>query len=139
MKTPREILFQRHEPAAKKLEVVRQSVLRRELPGGARTTASRLSIGQILWEQLIFPCRRTWMGLAAVWVAILVFLFQSEPPKMNSYAPKMSGVEQADTVFSRQRQIFAELNQASEPLIAEPPKPRSPRPRSQRHPEHLIG
>jgi len=70
MKTPREILLERHQVADGKLDAIRRQVLQSELktePPGAATPTPWLAV---LWQQLIWPCRRAWMGLAAAWVVI---------------------------------------------------------------------
>lgn len=91
MKTPREILLARHKAADTKLDAVRHTVVaelnaktpRREdarFEVAARESASpprvfaplRLCVEKV-WLELLWPCRRTWSALAAVWLAVLVF------------------------------------------------------------------
>lgn len=80
MKTPREILLARHRAAEPKLDALRQAALatvrdRRATSDEAREW--RLSgvaaiVFHTLWRELIFPCRRVWTGLAAVWILLFV-------------------------------------------------------------------
>lgn len=75
MKTPRDILLGRHQAAEVKLDGIRRDVLAAEL-GTARAPAEdhrgpATNWLAVLWLQLVWPARRTWLGLAAVWVCIL--------------------------------------------------------------------
>ena len=81
MKTPREILFQRHQSAAPKLDAIRREVVkvaadvnRRKQPVRELTFAATLANAiRLSFRELIWPCRRTWTALAAVWVLIFIF------------------------------------------------------------------
>src|SRR5262245_10457692 len=73
MKTPRELLFKRHEAASEKLDALRKNVLAREW-GNAKADARPwpVRIPLKLWFELIRPAPRIWAGFAAVWIAIIV-------------------------------------------------------------------
>ncbi len=71
MKTLREILLARHQAAAPKLDEIRRAIVAGLRPSPPRE--SGIPFALILWRELIWPCRRTWAGLAAAWLAILVF------------------------------------------------------------------
>lgn len=79
MKTPRDILFARHEAAAPKLDAIRRTVVDELNNQGAKTqsqtgtlVASLLGCSNKLWLELVWPCRRIWIGLAAVWVLLII-------------------------------------------------------------------
>lgn len=71
MKTPREILLARHQGAETKLDDIRRAVVADLRPSPPREPEIPFLLK--LWRELIWPCRRTWAGLAAAWLAILVF------------------------------------------------------------------
>src|ERR1017187_810404 len=82
MKTPRDILFARHQAAMPKLDVIRRDVLTElnnkdaKAQSWADCLASWcLGCSKQLWLELIFPCRRIWSGLAAVWVLLFIVNF----------------------------------------------------------------
>ncbi|HEY5232751.1 MAG TPA: hypothetical protein VIK35_04375 [Verrucomicrobiae bacterium] len=142
MKTPREILFARHENVEPKLDAIR-----REIVG----QASRLSpfekeksetgatpVLLLLWRELIFPCRRIWTGLAAVWILIFAVNFsQRDPAEMMARKSPAPSPEMI-LAFRQQEKLLAELIGSNEPRIAEPQKSFSPRPSSERRFETLM-
>lgn len=60
MKTPRELLLGRHESAVPRLDKIRHAMSE---PGR--------SISRKLWEELILPVRRAWIGMAAAWMVVI--------------------------------------------------------------------
>ena len=89
MKTPREILLARHKTVEPKLDGIRRSVVAEFNAKTQRSEGAKIHAAQVdeslgvfaslrlcvekLFRELIWPCRRTWAGLAAAWLAILVF------------------------------------------------------------------
>lgn len=90
MKTPREILLDRHRKAEARLDAIRERILATELPVEADSRSLPLDhsfslavAGMKLWQELILPCRRIWCGLAAVWLVIAVMNVTSkDSPKI---------------------------------------------------------
>ena len=80
MKTPKEILLETHQVMTPRLDKLREDVLAVEL-GQANSPISPkrrnifAAIPLKLWNELIWPSRRAWAGLAAVWVALAVVHF----------------------------------------------------------------
>ena len=74
MKTPREIFLDRHRSAEPSLDEIRQRVVADLTPHVPRPFVGVMTL---LWTELVLPCRRVWIGLAAVWVVILVLDFES--------------------------------------------------------------
>jgi hypothetical protein len=67
MKTPREILLQRHQPVEPKLDAVRQNALASlERPGIAQS-----------WREFVFSMRWHLAGMSAVWIAVLLLNLDS--------------------------------------------------------------
>jgi hypothetical protein len=69
MKTPKEILLQRHQTIEPKLNAVRQNVL---------ATLSKPGVAQS-WREFILAARWHLAGLSAVWMAVLFLNFDSAP------------------------------------------------------------
>ena len=145
MKTPRDILFSRHQSAAPKLNAIRREVVA-ELNHQGTKTQSRtenlvswcLGGSNKLWLELVWPCRRIWTGLAAVWILIIaVNLSQRDPAEMMARKSPPPSPEMILT-FRQQEMLLAELIGPNEPRIAEPPKTFTPRPSSERRFETLT-
>jgi hypothetical protein len=149
MKTPREILFARHQAAAPKLDAIRHDVVNAEFKAGQ---ASRLSpsgrikrsepgampVLRLLWRELIFPSRWIWTGLAAVWVLIFVFDFSQRDPSelMARKSPPLS--PEMILTFRQQERLLTELIGPDEPQAVGLPKPLLPQPRSEGRIEVLM-
>ena len=139
MKTPRDILLAQHRAAGPQLDAIRRAVVAEELnnqgtkePSWALNFVSLFLRGsKTLWRELILPSRRTWSGLAAVWLLIVaVNVLQREP----ATAGKFSSASSAPTMMSFREQqrwmneLFADRTVATD---AEPPKTFSPKPRTE--------
>jgi len=147
MKTPREILLARHQVAETKLDQIRHEAVRvsaevnrRSLPVREFTfAATAFRAFAIPLRELIWPCRRTWAVLAAVWVAILAFnLTQTE--RIQTVAEKSTtspaGIHLA---FLERQRLLAEIIGPTPPASpAEPPRRPNPQPRSERRPTLMM-
>jgi hypothetical protein len=133
MKTPREILLERQLAVAPKLDAIRNQVVwegRRAAVPKFRV-ADTATLPGMIWRELILPSRRIWAGLAAIWILIAaanVSMRNGSPiaAAMSSPAPE------AISSFRQQERILAELIGQNDLRVAEPPKPHSPRPSSER-------
>jgi hypothetical protein len=135
MKTPREILLNRHRSAGPKLDAVRETALAASFPG-AKRNANRSSevrapfairVVQILWRELFLPCRGIWAGLAAVWMVILVLNLpaggkNSQPARAASPPDHL-----ALAVLREQKEMLAQFVEPIVPLPAVRPKTPGPR------------
>jgi hypothetical protein len=72
MKTPREILLERHRAATPELDAIRRGIVDAKF--------RRRNLTTMIWQELIQPGRRIWSGLAAAWVLILVINFAERDP-----------------------------------------------------------
>ncbi len=139
MKTPREILLQRHQAADAKLNQIRRAVIA-QMAKPSVTRAEWLPLRALLtlWRELIWPCRQTWAGLAAVWVVLLTLQLASRDPtavvtrKTPPPSPEML------MVLRQQKLLLAELVERPESRAADRPKVVPPRPRSERREEMWI-
>jgi hypothetical protein len=144
MKTPREILLNRHRSAAPKLDAIRREVVKvaadvnrrkqtvRELTFAATlANAIRLSFLELVW-----PCRRIWTGLAAAWILIFAvnFSMRDPSPAITRKSPPAS-----EMIFAwlQQQRLMAELNGLPAPRDTEQQKIFRPRPRTE-HTEILA-
>jgi hypothetical protein len=89
------------------------------------------------WLQLIWPCRRIWAGLAAVWVLLLVTNVSMRDSLQITIA-KTSPTPEMISSFQQQEKILAELIGPAETRVSRPPKPSLPRPSSERRFEILA-
>ena len=103
MKTPRDILFDRHRAAVPLLDSIRAEVVSRLSPRDSVPRGSLfLAAARKLWEELVWPCRRAWAGFAVVWLALLG-VHLATPRTVVKTAPL------AASAFEQRRQFLAEF------------------------------
>ncbi|HEY1718403.1 MAG TPA: hypothetical protein VGH42_08955 [Verrucomicrobiae bacterium] len=145
MKTPRDILFARHQTAAPKLDAIRCEVVAGLNHQGTKTQRETINLvswclggSNKLWLELIWPCRRIWTGLVTIWILIFVVNFsqQDKSELMARKTPPPS--PEMILAFRQQERLLAELIGPDETRVAEPPKIFSPRPSSERRFETLM-
>ena len=136
MKTPRDILLAQHRAAGPKLDAIRRALVADKLnrqdtkaqSWAAVFVSSCLRGSNVFWHELILPSRRTWAGLAAVWLLIVAVNFAQREPapagKISSAPAMMSFREQQRWM----NELFADRTTATD---AEPPKTFSPKPRTE--------
>lgn len=133
MKTPRDILLERHRAADPKLDAIRREVVwegRRAAVPKFRV-ADTATLPVLIWRELIIPSRRIWAGLAATWILIFVFNFaQRDPAELMARKTPPPSPEMILT-FRQQERLLAELIGPNEPQAVAPPKPFLPQPRSE--------
>jgi len=133
MKTPRDILFNRHKSADAKLDQIRHEVVSKLVsPIVPQKSSLPLRALLKLWHELIWPCRRTWATLAAAWLLMLgVNVSLSDPGQIALANPSPSrGMMMA---WQQQERLLAELSEPHKTrAVTPPPKPAVPQPRSER-------
>jgi len=145
MKTPREILFARHQSAAPKLDAIRCEVVAGLNHQGTKAKSGATHLVSLclggfnkIWLELVWPCRRIWAGLAAVWILIFAVNFsQRDPSELMARKTPPPSPEMILT-FRQQDILLAELIGQNETQAAEPPKTFSPRPSSERRFETMA-
>lgn len=131
MKTPREILLGQHQAASAKLDEVRQAVVAELTPQPAREPGVPFALK--IWRELVWPCRRTWAGLGAVWVAILVFNSAQSERSQVVLAVVATSPGEMRLALQEQRRVLDELIGSPKPVQpAEPPRRPNNQPRSER-------
>ena len=177
MKTPRELILERHQPAEAKLKAIRAEDLAactrsapvsssdrepsrlavyRNTPGRSGSQNNRERWGPLragtargpgdlrqlwrelwiaavrFWQEALWPWRRAWVGMAATWVAILVFgLATGETPRTASSQPPQTD-PQVLALLQEQKQLLTQLlGPGAPPLVS---RLRTPGPRSELEP-----
>lgn len=139
MKTPREILLECHRPAEPKLDGVRRQALvvkvtsaRAERISTGRDAQWRLGVGlQQAWMQLIWPSRRAWAGLAALWLVVLAENLEQSTAVPTAAVARSESVRELAQGLEEQRRLLTELLEGAKTAAPVPahlmPKPRSER------------
>ena len=147
MKTPREILLARHQTAEAKLDRIRRDAVRVAADVNRRSARVReftfaatvLRTLAVPFRELIWPCRRTWAGLAAVWVALLVFNLTQAERGQTVAAEAATSPGGMRLTFLEQQRLLDELIGPPPPTSpAEPPQRPNPQPRSERRTTLLL-
>lgn len=112
MKTPRDLLLERHHAAQPRLNALRRAVVAEHVGGPAlEPDVPPPDFFSRLWEELFWSCRRAWVGLATVWIVILgLQLATREPVESKAAAARPEVASSAvQMVLREQRQLRAEL------------------------------
>lgn len=121
MKTPRQILFERHADAQASLDALRQSVV-------APMRQRRRPWRELLWQELVLPIRTLLAGLSIAWALILALHLTSRGPSTERvpHALPPSFVRE----IAAQQRILTALLGLRPAEAPEPAEPRSERPPS---------
>ena len=139
MKTPRELLLERHQATMPKLDAIRREVVevaadvnRRKQSVRELTFAATLAKTiRLSFLELVWPCRRTWAALAAVWMALFIFNV-SQRDQAELAARKLPPPSpEAIMAWRQQERLLAELIGPSAPGDAEQRKIFLPKPRTE--------
>jgi hypothetical protein len=127
MKTPRDVLLERHRAADAKLNAIREAAL----AGMPKKSSSSVSAPPRFLD-LLFPVRWHLTGIAAAWVIVAVLnidysaVHETMKPKLYSSSPQELMVALAEN----RRQVL-ELIEASPPEPTISPRSTAPRRRSE--------
>jgi hypothetical protein len=142
MKTPREILFERHQAAEPKLDAIRRTaVATLGDPGSAKAgDSSAVTDGGGSWREFLLSLRWHLAGMSAVWlVIVLLNLNVGHSVSLASAVPagKIPSAQIILASLRENRRELLETIQSSESREARPPKLFPVQPRSERFPETL--
>jgi anti-sigma factor RsiW len=99
--------------------------------GGAHGAARPTWAFREWWRDVVWPCRRVWAGLAAVWVLILAGNVALREPSSAFAAKSAPAAREMIMAFKDQQMILSELlADHAAPREAEPQKVFSPKPRT---------
>ena len=133
MKTPRQILFERHADAQASLDALRQSVV-------APMRQRRRPWRELLWQELVLPLRPLLAGLSVAWALILALHLTARGPATEPRTQPLPPSIAREAVA--QQRILTSLLGLRPTESAEPPQPRSERPPSgnlhRRHTKPLL-
>ena len=138
MKTPREILFQRHQAAEPKLDAIREtavSVGMTVAPNPPAVTDRRYH-----WREFLFSLRWHLAGMSAVWLVIVLLNLNIGHATSLASAPreKIPSAQIIMASLRENRRELLEMIQPSESRGARPTKLFPSQPRSQRPDETLT-
>ena len=129
MKTPREVLLARHRGIEPKLEQMWPSVAAICDRRGSREVGAHRAPLQLLWRELIWPCRRVWAGLACAWTLIIVVhVASSEPTTRDTGKSEPPSREEMQALVEQRRMLAQLIEPSPEPVDKHksiPPGPRS--------------
>jgi len=138
MKTPRDILLERHQATAPKLDAIRREALnvaadvnRRKQPVRELTFAATLANAiRLSFLELVWPCRRIWIGLTAVWILLFIVNVSQRDGSQTVTAKSGPSPEMIMTLKDQQKILAELLTDHSVPHDTErqtifPPKPRT--------------
>jgi hypothetical protein len=139
MKTPREILFERHRKAEPKLDAVRRKALAALPAAGSVNNAhfntpgafhrARAVLGKA-WLELIWPSRRAWAGMAVLWLVVMAANLEMKATT-NVPAARSAHTRELARAFEERQRLLAELLLPASPPPATPARS-DPGPRSER-------
>jgi hypothetical protein len=140
MKTPREILLERHQTTESKLDAIRENVVAR-LSERENKRASNVRPWAFAWLDLFHVPRWAWGSLAAAWLVIgALNIASSDVPSASvsvAQVPAKRSPEMRQALLEQKR-LFAELvGTLSAPADAEAPR-FVPRPRSEVRPQLVF-
>ena len=116
------------------------AVLAAAAPAARRPLLKELS--RNIWRELIWPCRRAWVGLAALWLVLAAVNLRLSDHPMQLAGGGSSSASAMMQSWEEQTRILAELTQP--PVVFSPPvnTPAAPpdpaRPRSERKQDWQI-
>ena len=128
MKTPLEVILERHHAVEAKLKAIRAEDLAAEARGQPQASCGLAAVAQKFWLEALWPWRRVWAGVAATWVTILgLTLATAAKPGRASVKLPQPGPEVL-AVLQQQEQLMTQLLGVETP--PPPSHPRTPGPRS---------
>jgi len=136
MKTPHDLLLARHETVRSKLDALRRQVIAKLAPGSDAEEPTRPGFMAQLWAELFWSCRRIWIGLACVWVFILVLhsIGAPTPAPGTARTARPPTTAELRLALTAQARLRAELFGSEPRPHARTSQPQMPGPRS----EHSI-
>jgi hypothetical protein len=135
MKTPRELLMERHRSIEPRLSAIRQQVLHNlaDAESQVRETGMPATRSRFAgWFEVLRPFRFNLAGLG--FACLLIVAFRVATPETSNPVIAKTAAPSGDMLAALQekRRLYAELIEQSPAHDAEPPKPIFPKPRSER-------
>jgi hypothetical protein len=90
-------------------------------------------------SELFWPCRQAWIGMAAIWLLLLVINSGLNNGKKTQFAGRPEAVLAMLQAMQEQKQLLTELIPPTSKQPAEPPRRNQPQPRSETQAFSVIG
>ena len=140
MKTPREILLERHQTARPKLDEIREKVVwegRRAAVPKSRV-ADTATLPVLSWREFIFSLRWHLAGMGAAWLLILLLNLNVGPSTTLVSVVPAAKIPPPQIILASLRENRRELLQLLQPAESREVRPPKLFPRSERHEEILT-
>jgi hypothetical protein len=140
MKTPREILFQRHQAAEPKLDEIREKVVWE----GRRATVPKYGVADtatlpaLRWREFFFSLRWHLAGMGAAWLLIILLNLNVGPSTTLASVVPVAKIPPPQIILASLRENRRELLQLLQPAESREVRPPKLFPRSERRDEILI-
>jgi hypothetical protein len=139
MKTPRDLLLARHQTAVPQLDAIRREVVAGlNQPDTKEQSPPNILVGWFLgasntfWQEVVWPCRRIWTGLATVWILIFIINFTQHDSPGNATGKSAQSGDVLMSLQVQQRWVAELLADRLAPPEADRPRNSTPKPRTQR-------
>lgn len=111
MKTPREVVLSHYRNVDSKLERMWPTMVAacRPGPSASRECDRRGAPLQLVWRELIWPCRRIWAGLACAWALIIATNLATSQPAMPLTGRTAPPSREEMQALAEQRRMLAQL------------------------------
>ena len=127
------------EPTQATRERWRKALQAARQESGRLSNRERKNFVRAFWFELIWPARRTWAGLATVWVALAIFHFGQADRDKVAVAKSNPPAAEWRIVYAEQKRVLGEiLGSSSAAAPVEPPRRNSNQPRSERRVQFLL-
>ena len=135
MKSPREILLERHQHASLRLDGIRRRAVA-SLEAGSDPAPSRPGWLRVLWTELFVPGRSAWAALATCWLAILVLNLDATRPPATLAASPTSTLSPAMLSLAREQRRLLDFETPAASDQEASPAQKFPSPRTEARPYH---
>src|SRR6266481_938030 len=113
MKTPRELLFERHRAAEPKLDTLRQKTVSRLAKAPAVNSRTRPSAPRSSWRDLLLSLRWHLAGMSAAWLVVLMLNIDHSPSPAAAVAKQnIPSPQQLLTALRENRRQVLEMTGA---------------------------
>ena len=138
MKSPRDLLLEKHQRTEAKLDAIRQRVLLADSCEESVPAPRSLSFVNLIWEDLFLPSRRWWAVLGAAWCLILAArLPLAGETDVRRVEVRPSAADEAAVSVQWGHLMRADLTWIDSPSPARPAAIAPPRPRGQNS-RHIV-
>jgi hypothetical protein len=140
MKTPRDILFNRHQAVQPKLDAIRKTVIwegrRAAVPKYGVADTATLPV--LSWREFFFSLRWHLAGMGAAWLLILLLNLNVGHSATLASAVPAAKIPPPQIILASLRENRRELLQLIQPVESREVRPPKLFPRSERHNETLT-